>query len=383
MQDRENRCCGEGRDSDARTCCPRRYRGQATEVQPPKSEADPAGPYVTGWTETPGGRVPTVSADLTATDRHGDLMARWGIGRMRYRVEPGLYALGRPNADSHVLVTANYKFTFDRLRRELPGLDAYIMVLDTRGINVWCAAGKGTFGTAEVVNRVKLTCLDKVVNHRNLILPQLSATGVAAHEVKRLSGFSVTYGPVRAADIIAFLDAGMVATREMRRVRFTLADRLALAPNDVVQSSKYFLPLLGVLFALSGIDRSGYSLRTLLSMGPRAIVNLAIAYIGGNVLGPALLPWLPGRAFALKGFALGLLLFLLAYAAGIGGANAIESAGWAFIMPAVSSFILMNFTGSSTYTSLSGVRREMVYAVPFQAVFIILGVVLWTMARFI
>jgi hypothetical protein len=327
--------------------------------------------------------VPTVTAELTAADRRGNLKARLGIGRMRYRVEPGLYALGAPNAESPVLVTANYKLTFDYLRRELPGLAAWILVLDTLGINVWCAAGKGTFGTAEVAGRVRRTGLDKVVSHRNLILPQLSATGVAAHEVGKLSGFKVTFGPIRSADIVAFLDAGMVAAPGMRRVRFNLADRLALAPNDVVQWLKYLAPLLAVFFALSGIDRSGYSAGTLLSLGPRAVANLVIAYLGASILGPALLPWLPGRAFALKGFVLGVLLFLLSYAVGLGGANFIERAGWALVMSAVSSFIVMNFTGSSTYTSLTGVRREMIYAVPFQAVFVILGVVLWMLARFI
>jgi CO dehydrogenase/acetyl-CoA synthase gamma subunit (corrinoid Fe-S protein) len=75
---------------------------------------------------------------------------RWGIGRHRYRIEPGLYAVGTPGSDSPVLVTANYKMSFDALRRELGGLDAWILVLETDGINVWCAAGKGTFGTEEV-----------------------------------------------------------------------------------------------------------------------------------------------------------------------------------------------------------------------------------------
>ena len=74
---------------------------------------------------------------------------------MDYRVEPGLYAVGSPTADSPVLVSANYKMSFDRLRSALPGVDAWILVLDTKGINVWCAAGKGTFGTDELVRRIE------------------------------------------------------------------------------------------------------------------------------------------------------------------------------------------------------------------------------------
>ncbi|RXM20875.1 acetyl-CoA synthase subunit gamma, partial [Citrobacter sp. AAK_AS5] len=85
----------------------------------------------------------------------GRWRVRWNIKRMDYRVAPGLYAVGEPTADSPVLVTANYKLTFDGLRSELGGVDAWMLVLDTLGVNVWCAAGKGTFSTAELARRVR------------------------------------------------------------------------------------------------------------------------------------------------------------------------------------------------------------------------------------
>jgi len=66
--------------------------------------------------------------------------------RMSYAISPGLYAVGNPTKESDVFVSANYKLSFDVLRRELKGFNAWILVLDTKGINVWCAAGKGTFG---------------------------------------------------------------------------------------------------------------------------------------------------------------------------------------------------------------------------------------------
>jgi hypothetical protein len=82
------------------------------------------------------------------------------------------------------------------------------LILDTKGINVWCAAGKGTFGTDELVGRILKTGLSEIVSHRKLVLPQLGAPGVSAHEVTKQTGFSVVYGPVRAKDIKAFLDSG-------------------------------------------------------------------------------------------------------------------------------------------------------------------------------
>ena len=113
------------------------------------------------------------TSDLRLTDRWIHFMARLGINRGKHRVNPGLYALGNPTADSPVFVTANYALSFDVLRSSLYGIDCFILVLDTKGINVWCAAGKGTFGTEELAYRIEVTSLNQVVKHRKLILPQL------------------------------------------------------------------------------------------------------------------------------------------------------------------------------------------------------------------
>ncbi len=340
-------------------------------------------PYVIGWTDTPVGRVPKVSAELSRADRWGDFKAVWSISRMKHMVEPGLYALGRPDENSMVFVSANYKLSFDTLRRELTGLDAWAMVLDTKGINVWCAAGKGTFGAQEMANRIKRTRLDEIVNHRRLIVPQLAAPGVAAHEVKKLSGFSVIYGPVRAADIPPFLDAGMNATPEMRRVRFSVADRLRLVPAEMMGGLKYLAFVAAVFFLLAGLNRSGYSSFSGLTVGLRSTLNLLLAYLGGTLLSPMLLPWLPGRSFSFKGFSAGLGTFIISFLTGIAGTNSLEIIAWILLMPVIASFLAMNFTGASTYTSLSGVRREMRIAVPLQITCGIAGMAFWIGSRFV
>ena len=104
-------------------------------------------PWATGTMATTAGTVYRVSADWSRADTWGMIKSRLGAFRMSYSVPAGLYAVGEPTKDSDVFVTANYKLTFDILRRELKGLNAWILVLDTKSINVWCAAGKVTFGT--------------------------------------------------------------------------------------------------------------------------------------------------------------------------------------------------------------------------------------------
>jgi len=92
-----------------------------------------------------------------------------------------------------VFISANYKLSFDYLRRSLNGINAWVLVPDTKGINVWCAAGKGTFGTHELVKRITGAQLGRVVRHRCLIVPQ-GSPGIAAHAVLREKGFRVSYG---------------------------------------------------------------------------------------------------------------------------------------------------------------------------------------------
>ncbi len=327
------------------------------------------------------GDLPQVSTKLLRADRLGSFKVRWGIGRHDYRVPPGLYAVGRPDDKSPVMVSANYKMSFDRLRSNLEDLDCWIMVLDTRGINVWCAAGKGTFGTEEIIRRIELTQLGKVVGHRRLIVPQLGAPGVAAHAVKERSGFRVIYGPIRAEDIKQFISDGYKATPAMRRVRFDFMDRAVLIPCDMVLSLKYFVPIAMTMFILSGLGRDVFSFDRMLHYGLFNLIILASAYFTGHILPPVLLPYLPGRAFAAKGaiagFLVGIVFYIMYILSIIPLPGDLTGLAWIMIIISMTSFIALNFTGNSTYTSLSGVKREMKLAVPLQVTGAVIGSGLW------
>jgi hypothetical protein len=327
--------------------------------------------------------VRRADAVWTLRDRLGHWKVRWGIGRRSFRVEPGLYALGAPDAGSPVLASANYRLSFDHLRRALAGRDAWILVLDTRGVNVWCAAGKGTFGTGELISRIAAVGLAGRVGHRTIVVPQLGATGIAAHEVRGATGFAAVFGPVRAADLPAFLDAGMAATPAMRRVTFTFGERLALVPVELVQSAGWAAPLLGLLLLAAGVVPGGFSWGALLSRAPATAAACLGALVAGSALTPLLLPWIPGRAFALKGALLGARWALFAAAALLRDEPAAPLAGWAALLTAASAFCAMQFTGSSVITSLSGVRREMRLALPLQIAGVVLGVVLVAVGRFL
>lgn len=337
-------------------------------------------PFVTGAIDTPFGQVPVVPAALTRADRFGGYKVRWGIGRYTYTVDPGLYALGAPDDRSPVLLSANYKLSFDALRRELTGRSVWILVLDTRGINVWCAAGKGTFGTDEVVRRIEAADLSFIVSHNVVVVPQLGAPGVNAPEVRRRTRFRVVYGPVRAGDLPAFLDAGMRATAEMRRVRFTLRDRLVLVPVEVVNVLKVTAGAAAAAVVGGGIGPQVYSVSAALARAPLGIAASVGAVFAGTVLAPLLLPWLPGRMFSAKGALAGVLVAaaLLAKSSLLGiGLSPVSLAAACLLIVAGGSFGAMNYTGTSTFTSLHGVEREMSAAMPWQIAGAALAAVLW------
>ena len=334
---------------------------------------------------TPVGQIANVPTALDFKDKLGAWKVRWAFGRMSYTIDPGLYAVGNPDADSPVLVSANYKLSFDSMRKELQGINAWILVLDTSGINVWCAAGKGTFGTDELISKIKEINLEQIVNQRRIIVPQLGAPGVAAHQVKAATGFKVIYGPVRAADLKDFIDAGNKASAEMRRVRFNMLDRLRVIPVEVVQGFKYALLLSIVLLLLSGLGPDGYSMAHIRPAGAVAVLSVLLAFFAGTPLTPLLLPFIPGRAFSLKGFIIIIPIFILInyFLPGFQGMHVVEKIAWFLLMASVSSFFAMNFTGAATYTSLSGVKKEMRYAVPMQIIGFIVGFILWIIGRFI
>ncbi len=337
--------------------------------------------FVNGHADTPAGRLPRISAELLSQDHWGTIKARLSAFRMDYKIDPGLYALDHPDNHSPVFVSANYKMSFDYLRRALKGRSAWILVLDTKGINVWCAAGKGTFGTDELVRRIESSGLKNVVSHRKLILPQLGAPGVAAHKVKQNAGFHIQYGPVRAEDLPAYLDAGLKATPTMRVMRFPLKERAVLIPIELFSAIQPFLILAAAFLVISIFGGPASYRSNAASFGLFAVLALTGAVIAGAVLNPLLLPYLPGRAFAVKGFSIGMVAaLLLLYLRDINLSawpGRIEAAAWLLIVSAISGYLAMNFTGCSTYTSLSGVKKEMRWALPLEITCLAVGIFMW------
>lgn len=224
------------------------------------------------------------------------------------RASTGLRAIGRPAPDAPVLVTGNYALTVRRLRRALAGRDVWLLVADSRGINVWCAAGGGHFTHHDVIAAVRAARLSERVGSRELVLPQLCATGVERRRIEEATGFRVRWGPAQADDLGSFLDRGRRVVARERSVRFPLHERLEMA---LVWGWPAVL-----LAAGAGAWLAGW----------RAAVAVALAVatsVAGLYAGVPRLPlrgwrrWPLFAAFALGGIALGTLMLIAL--GGIGG----------------------------------------------------------------
>ena len=335
----------------------------ATSCYPPSNAKDQR--FVDSHIDTPIGPVPHVRTTITNAELFDHFKCRVSAYRNSYTLEPGLYAVGNPTAESEVMVSANYKLSFDHLRRALSGLDVWVIVLDTKGINVWCAAGKGTFSTSELISRIRSTRIAELISHKRVIVPQLGAVGVSAQEVSRATGIRVLFGPVRATDIKQYIGAGLRATEQMRTVRFTMLDRLILTPMEIRPAmSKFpYFAIPGLI--IMGLKREGVLFSPLWHEGMPLVTMLLAAIFSGALLTPLLLPYIPSRAFSVKGYAMGLLAMLGLHLAGLMGSlhPLVIAASWIWF-PVLSSYVALQFTGSTTFTGMSGVKRELKFGLP-------------------
>lgn len=336
-------------------------------------------PWVAGLIDSPAGKLRKIKTRLELQDALGAVRVRLGIRRNNYRVSPGLYAVGCPGAEASVLVTANYKLTFDALRKELAHQNLWILVLDTKGINVWCAAGKGTFGTEELIQRINQVQLSKIVSHKTLILPQLGAPGVASHQVTKSTGFKIIYGPVKAVDIPLFLYNNFIATKAMRTVQFPLKDRFKVIPIEFNRGFKLMPGVLALLFLFNLINPGEIRIEEAFYQSLYNFIPFLIAFILGTFGIAVLLPYLPFRSFALKGMLLGVLwagIVIKYNNAFYFSNNILVTTAITLFLTSITSFWGLNFTGSTTYTSLSGVQKETLYAIPAILAASVLGVIL-------
>jgi hypothetical protein len=245
------------------------------------------------------------------------------------KVRPGLYRVGRPGPSAPVLVTGNFDLTVRRVVKGIRELDVYLLVADSHGINVWCAAGGGHFTAASVVTAVKRSGLDELVNHRRLILPQLCANGVSGRDIEAATGWRVTWGPTRAVDIPAYLARGGRKADSMRRVAFPCLDRMEMS----LVMWWFMCPLLAAVMLIAR---------------PRATIPVLLSLLALFLVTGVLWPWLPGYQGMTKGFVLAGASLLLTVALSLTALHLAPRSlfNWCVGLSALALFVGTDFQGA-------------------------------------
>jgi len=140
-----------------------------------------------------------------------------------------LIKIGKPDRNSPVLLTGNYHLTVLKVKRALKGQNVFLLVANSRGINVWCAAAGGHFTHHDVISALKLSGIENLVDHRAIILPQLAACGIEAKVIDQRTSWKVKWGPVYIENFPAYLKNGQKKTASMSVVRFPLRERIEMA----------------------------------------------------------------------------------------------------------------------------------------------------------
>lgn len=247
------------------------------------------------------------------------------------KVRTGLYRIGEPGRTSPVLVTGNYDLTVRRVVRALDGrVDVWLLVTNSKGINVWCGAGGGHFTAENIIAAVKTSGLADLVDHRRLTLPQLCANGVKAERIERETGWRVHWGPCYASDIPAYLANQQRKTDAMRWVRFPLPARLEMA----VVVWQFWAALLAVIML---IVRRPLVIPALLS-------SLALFLFLGITW-----PWWPTRNGLLQGAGLALIsiALLAGWSATVGHLAPRSLFNWCVALGAMGLFVGADFQGGS------------------------------------
>jgi len=171
----------------------------------------------------------------------------------RVPIEPGIYRSGNPTKNSPIIVTANYDFTYIKVMRNIRHIDAWVLCVDSNGINVWCAARGNDFGNDQLLEAVEATGIQKFTEKKTLILPQLSAGGVSIPQLPKKSvkfPFKVKFGPIWSKQIPEYLEENPSKKPDfMKLAKFSLSHRMrALVTHTTFLLRKVFLlPIVGFL----------------------------------------------------------------------------------------------------------------------------------------
>ncbi|WMW22640.1 acetyl-CoA decarbonylase/synthase complex subunit gamma [Methanolobus mangrovi] len=123
-------------------------------------------------------------------------------------VDPGMYKVGEPTADSPVLVTTNFALTYYTVESDIASnkIDCFLWAIDTDGIGVEAAVAGGQLTAAKIKKGIEESGFDlkKDTTHNTIILPGLAAR--LQGDVEDETGANVMIGPADSGRIPGWME---------------------------------------------------------------------------------------------------------------------------------------------------------------------------------
>lgn len=122
------------------------------------------------------------------------------------QVQPGLYEINDPQADSALMVTTNFSITYFSVANEIDGSGnpGWLLVADAEGMSVLTAWAAGKFDAERIAKSVKTTGIGEKISHRKLVIPGHVSVLLGDLE-EELPDWEILVGPREAVDLPGYL----------------------------------------------------------------------------------------------------------------------------------------------------------------------------------
>lgn len=275
------------------------------------------------------------------------------IFRMRTAYPCGLYYTGQKyDNDTPLLVSCNFLLTVVLLFYTLKGMNVRILIIDTKGVNVWCSAGKGQFSAKTIIQELQKYTPDYIEPKPQIIIPKLALSGIQLADLRK-KDIRPIIGPVYMNDLPAYLNTKLFIDRTMDRMRYDIWDRLYILVPSLIQFMKYFL-WIGALF---------FILRILLGwMFPSLYFTYALS---GILIYQIAFPLLPGRHFSSKAIFLSAVFTgMIIGVAFTGSVRLLDTLFTITLIWSTFIFFSLYYTGNSGVSNYSDVKQEIIRFLP-------------------
>lgn len=285
-----------------------------------------------------------------------------------------MYCVGFPDCDSRVIVVPADRPRFDAMRRGLAGLDVWVLAVGAIDEKA------SSPNVADIKRVIDSSGVREHVRHRRLEMPLNTFSGFDEDFDDPVGGFTLRPGPGRAELWWDYFENGRVLTESMKRPPLLVRERLSLGAVQILASWKPLLLILLAIFAVSGLDVSGFSLQAAVERGRLAGLYIIASMLSGLIGVLFFMRWMPGKTVGVMGGASALLVAIALFVFTSFRGDVVELFALVSWSIAAGAFQAERLIGSTPLFSCRSLQGR---SLPLQVFLAIAGALLWAWAGYV